>query len=63
MPTWRSIDQATDGRAAQVPLVQGVLERVAVLILDSCGCVVEKYVVQLRARARASHARLTARAA
>ena len=34
----------------QAPLVQGLLGKVAVLILDSRGRVVEKYVVQLQVR-------------
>ncbi|BDA46150.1 probable mitotic spindle assembly checkpoint protein MAD2B [Coccomyxa sp. Obi] len=30
------------------PLMQGVIEKVAILILDSCGCVVERYIISLR---------------
>lgn len=28
--------------------MQGVIEKVAILILDSCGCVVERYIINLR---------------
>lgn len=28
--------------------MQGVIEKVAILILDSCGCVVERYIISLR---------------
>ena len=49
MPTWRGVDHVIVC-CAQVPWVQGLLDKVAVLILDSRGCVVEKYVVQLQVR-------------
>ena len=32
----------------QEPLMQGIIDKVAVLILDSSGCVVERYVINLK---------------
>ena len=35
--------------------MQGVIEKVAILILDSCGCVVERYVINLRVSVQEQH--------
>lgn len=35
--------------------MQGVIEKVAILILDSCGCVVERYVINLRVSMQKPH--------
>ena len=34
--------------SAQEPLMQGLIEKIAVLVLDSSGCVVERFTMQLK---------------